>query len=315
MCNMYMSTTALLLMSEARNPSVKMCSKTNNNEKLKILEEQQKAIDREPFRHMRIDDASCLDTIEGREICGKCYKSRKFFCYSCCIPVIDEKYIPRIKLPIKIDIIKHAREIDGKSTAIHAAIIAPEDVKIYIYPKFPEILKTDRAVLIFPSQTAMNVEDLFVKTANKNNGIINERINNEFPITRAVFIDSTWHQTKSIYKDERLRDLPCVILKSRISQFWRHQKKSPRWYLATVEAIHQFLFELHACALGKIENYATLEQGLLKKEVKSVIKEADLLQQYNGQYDNLLYFFKYMYDKIHLIYDHDQLCAYKRPLI
>lgn len=43
------------------------------------------------------------------------------------------------QLPIKIDIIKHAREIDGKSTAIHAAILAPEDVQIYTYPDFPEI--------------------------------------------------------------------------------------------------------------------------------------------------------------------------------
>jgi len=42
-------------------------------------------------------------------------------------------------LPIKIDIIKHPREIPGKSTAIHAAIIAPVDVKIYTYPDFPEI--------------------------------------------------------------------------------------------------------------------------------------------------------------------------------
>ena len=70
----------------------------SDEKKLKALEDQQKIIDREPFRHMKIDDASCLDTIEGREICGKCYKSRKFFCYSCYSPVIDEKYIPRIKV-------------------------------------------------------------------------------------------------------------------------------------------------------------------------------------------------------------------------
>jgi hypothetical protein len=73
----------------------------NNNTKemkLKHLEEHQKIIDRAPFHHLKIDDASCLNTIEGREICEKCYKSRKFFCYSCYLPVIDEKYIPRIKV-------------------------------------------------------------------------------------------------------------------------------------------------------------------------------------------------------------------------
>lgn len=125
---------------------------------------------------------------------------------------------------------------------------------------------------------------------------------NGYPITRAVFIDSTWHQTKSIYKDERLRNLPCVVFKSRISQFWRHQRKSPRWYLATIEAIHQFLIQLHDSAYGTIDNYA----------VNNITTPTE---KYHGQYDNLLYFFKYMYEKIHTMYDHDELRAYKRPLI
>lgn len=42
------------------------------------------------------------------------------------------------QLPIKIDIIKHQRELDGKSTAIHAAILAPDDVTIYSYPNIPD---------------------------------------------------------------------------------------------------------------------------------------------------------------------------------
>lgn len=106
-----------------------------------------------------------------------------------------------------------------------------------------------------------------------------------------------------------------MILKSRISQFWRHQKKSPRWYLATIEAIHQFLVELHISTFGEIENYTNVVDNSLPNHVKSIVRESDLLQPYNGQYDNLLYFFKYMYDKIHLIYDHEKLWAYRRPLI
>ncbi len=31
--------------------------------------------------------------------------------------------VPRIRLPVKLDIVKHAREVDGKSTAVHAPII------------------------------------------------------------------------------------------------------------------------------------------------------------------------------------------------
>ena len=41
-------------------------------------------------------------------------------------------------MPVKIDIIKHAREIDGKSTAAHAAVLAPGDVNIYTYPCIPD---------------------------------------------------------------------------------------------------------------------------------------------------------------------------------
>lgn len=57
------------------------------------------------------------------------------------------------------------------------------------------------------------------------------------PIKKAVFIDSTWNQCRAIYKDERIKRLRPIILQNRLSQFWRHQKGSPRWYLATIEGI------------------------------------------------------------------------------
>lgn len=45
------------------------------------------------------------------------------------------------QLPIKIDIIKHPNETDGKSTAVHAKILAPNDVTIYTYPCIPDFEK------------------------------------------------------------------------------------------------------------------------------------------------------------------------------
>ncbi|XP_012235375.1 tRNA-uridine aminocarboxypropyltransferase 1 [Linepithema humile] len=292
------------------------CSVENiGNDELPEVTRRQRIIDRAPFQKLKIKDVRILDTIKDRQICKLCYKSRKFFCYTCCLPVIDRSYFPRVKLPIKIDIIKHVHEIDGKSTAIHAAILAPEDVKIYTYPDFPEILNKEETVLIFPSNNATTVDALFTKGEKDDDSARPTA----FPIKRAIFIDSTWHQTKAIYKDQRLRELRCVILKSRISQFWRHQKKSPRWYLATIEAIHQFLIELHTCALGTVEEYANLNNSVSNGGQNSVTNEEEteyeeLNQKYNGQYDNLLYFFKYMYDKIHSMYDHNKLQAYKRPL-
>ncbi|KAI4502839.1 hypothetical protein M0802_001883 [Mischocyttarus mexicanus] len=281
------------------------------------LEENQRIIDRSPFKNLKIDDAKILDTVEGREICEHCYRSRKFFCYTCFTPVIDDKYFPRLKLPVKIDIIKHRREIEGKSTAVHAAVLAPEDVKIYIYPDFPEMVNNEETVLIFPSKTAVSIDSLFINEVKQDGKSFLERIrNNEYPIKRAIFIDSTWHQTKSIYKDQRFRDLRCIVLKSRMSQFWRHQKKSPRWYLATIEAIHQFLIELHTCAFDIVEcKYRQEDMDNLEIGELNTSNLSNFNQKYDGRYDNLLYFFKYMYEKIHSIYDHEKLLAYKRPLL
>lgn len=48
-------------------------------------------------------------------------------------------FLYHFQLPIKIDIIKHRCEVAGKSTAVHAVILAPDDARIYVYPDFPEI--------------------------------------------------------------------------------------------------------------------------------------------------------------------------------
>lgn len=81
---------------------------------------------------------------------------------------------------------------------------------------------------------------------------------------------------------------PCVKLQIRLTQFWRHQKGSPRWFLATIEAIHQLLVE-----------YTESED----KPNKSI-----------RNYDNLLFFFRFMYEKIHQLYEHDKLKSYRRPV-
>ena len=112
--------------------------------------------------------------------------------------------------------------------------------------------------------------------------------------------------------------LPCVVLKSRISQFWRHQKGSPRWYLATIEAIHQFFVELQII-MKTLNSKCSLSSDIIKPsdnydcETNNSNKPENKTS-YDGVYDNLLFFFRFMYDKIHTLYDHDSLRSYKRPL-
>ncbi|XP_012504604.1 PREDICTED: DTW domain-containing protein 1 [Propithecus coquereli] len=151
----------------------------------------------------------------GRSKCLKCGSSRMFYCYTCYVPVenVPIEQIPLVKLPLKIDIIKHPNETDGKSTAIHAKLLAPEFVNIYTYPCIPEYEEND-------------------------------------------------HEVGSLLQ---------VELKTRKTCFWRHQKGKPDTFLSTIEAIYYFLVDYHT----------------------DVLKE-----KYKGQYDNLLFFYSFMYQLI-----------------
>ncbi|CAO2578992.1 tRNA-uridine aminocarboxypropyltransferase 1 [Lemmus lemmus] len=97
---------------------------------------------------------------------------------------------------------------------------------------------------------------------------LNESMHKGPGLKRVVFIDSTWSQTNQITSDERLRELLQVELKTRKTCFWRHQKGKPDTFLSTIEAIYYFLVDYHS----------------------DMLKE-----KYKGQYDNLLFFYSFMY--------------------
>ncbi|KAJ7396092.1 hypothetical protein BTVI_148582 [Pitangus sulphuratus] len=212
--------------------------------------------------------------------CGKCYQ----------------------QLPLKIDIIKHPNETDGKSTAVHAKLLAPDDVTIYKYPCIPEYEeKRHEIALIFPGLNSVSVKDIAShlqkytkkgvcnsdddcskepvlkqakiepKEEKSPNECISSSRNEGTRLKKIIFIDSTWNQTKKIITDERLQGLLQIELKTRKTCFWRHQKGKPDTYLSTIEAIYYFLVDYH----------------------QEILKET-----YKGQYDNLLFFFSFMYTLI-----------------
>ncbi|XP_072935907.1 tRNA-uridine aminocarboxypropyltransferase 1 [Epargyreus clarus] len=293
-----------------------------------------------PFEGLLITDSQILNKIDNRSCCSRCQKSRMYFCYTCFIPVPQlEGCIPHCKLPIKVDIIKHRREIDGKSTAAHAAVLASLDVNIYTYPEIPEYDPNSRTVLLFPGTQSSSVRELFSGKQNsksyseqlleqlplgynvgtlrtklfENDNFVDEIYHVEkLPIDRLVLIDSTWNQSRGIYADKRLQSLPTVVLQHRASQFWRHQKGSPRWYLSTIEALHQFLLELHICAWGQSEQYSTYLTS--QYPIHNPKDDHPQCKPYNGEYDDLLYFFKFMYEKLHKLYKHEDLLAYTRSM-
>lgn len=232
----------------------------------------------------------------GRSKCLKCGGSRMFYCYTCYVPVenVPVEQIPHVKLPLKIDIIKHPNETDGKSTAVHAKLLAPEFVNIYTYPCIPEYEEKDHEVaLVFPGPKSVSVKDISFHLQKKSQNSVrgkNDDLDNpsikrkkteeqdlndskckDTTLKKIVFIDSTWNQTNKIFTDERLQGLLQVELKTRKTCFWRHQKGKPDTFLSTIEAIYYFLVDYHT----------------------DILKE-----KYKGQYDNLLFFYSFMHQLI-----------------
>ena len=102
---------------------------------------------------------------------------------------------------------------------------------------------------------------------------------------RVVFIDSTWNQTARILNHPRIKDLKTVQIDDRETVFWRYQTGKSKEHLATIEAIYYFLVDYHVKVL---------------------------LKPYNGEYDQLLFLYKFMYEKIHELYDRSKLRSYNR---
>ncbi|XP_032089490.1 DTW domain-containing protein 1 [Thamnophis elegans] len=250
-----------------------------------------------PFDNLCLTSQAILERAQkqGRSKCPRCHGSRMFYCYSCYVPVetVPVEDIPIVKLPLKIDIIKHPNETDGKSTAVHAKLLASEDVTVYTYPCIPDYEEIQNEIaLIFPGPNSVSISNIplslqakckmdtegfsavpapkCAKLEPSHSRIMSEDKlpKSENALKKIIFIDSTWNQTNKIITDERLQGLLQIELKSKKTCFWRHQKGKPETYLSTIEAIYYFLVDYH----------------------KEVLKE-----KYDGQYDNLLFFFSFMY--------------------
>ncbi|RUS76681.1 hypothetical protein EGW08_015571 [Elysia chlorotica] len=240
-------------------------------------------MDYNPFPSTVISDWEFLDTVDGRSACPLCGKSRKYFCYTCLIalPQIADR-IPKVKLPVTVDIIKHPNEIDGKSTSCHAAVLAPDDVRVFTYPCIPDYdphkdLASDVAKTENSTSTDLVIGKKRCNEQTLQTGDQTElpskhpKLSLKVPFEKVVLIDSTWNQTRNIANDERLKNLTKVELKSQNTNFWRHQEGIPSTYLSTIEAIYYFMRDFHLFFL----------------ETK-----------YDHEYDNLLFFFCFMYNKI-----------------
>uniref|UniRef100_A0A2I2Z1K0 tRNA-uridine aminocarboxypropyltransferase n=1 Tax=Gorilla gorilla gorilla TaxID=9595 RepID=A0A2I2Z1K0_GORGO len=138
----------------------------------------------------------------GRSKCLKCGGSRMFYCSTY-----------------------------GKSTAIHAKLLAPEFANIYTYSCIPEYEEKDHEVaLVFPGPQSISIKDISFHLQKRIQNNVSSK--NDDPdkssfkrkrteeqafcdlndskckgttLKKIIFIDSTWNQTNKIFTDERLQ--------------------------------------------------------------------------------------------------------------
>ena len=112
----------------------------DNVEKLKLNPKKVTLYGEHPFDVINAGDTFELANVTDRSLCAICGKSRMYYCYTCYVPLNKTRHIIPLltqNLPCKIDILKHPREVDGKSTAAHAKVICPSDVRIFTWPDIP----------------------------------------------------------------------------------------------------------------------------------------------------------------------------------
>jgi len=84
-----------------------------------------------------------------------------------------------------------------------------------------------------------------------------------------VFIDSQWHAAGKILRHEKVKKLKTIKITQYETHFWRYQEVG-KDCLATIEAIYYFFKEYQEKLTGS----------------------------YNGEYDNLLFYYIYYYNLI-----------------
>ena len=67
--------------------------------------------------------------------CPTCDRKCMWYCPTCLKSLLPST--PRVRLPIRLDILRGRDEIDTKSTSAHAIALAPDDTRIFFLPNCP----------------------------------------------------------------------------------------------------------------------------------------------------------------------------------
>lgn len=170
-------------------------------------------------------DFEALEKQADRMRCDKCGASVKWFCCHCLVSFVP---LPQVHLSIPLTILKDEREKDGKSTAIHAALLAPHSTRVISVNvrEFEEQIDPS-CVILFPGKDSVPVDSVDWTS-----------------VASVVVIDGTWSQAASVNRLSSLSHLKRVHLsESHRTLFWRYQDWGEHC-LSTIEAIYYLYKEI-----------------------------------------------------------------------
>lgn len=165
------------------------------------------------MENLKLASFDPLNNLEGRGDCPKCGAKRKYFCYDCVLPLNkDRSEVPKLDLPVNVTIVRHPKEKRSKSSVIPSGIIAPDNVEILHTVDIPDQTKEygddpDAVVLMFPSDDAVEVAKMSKEELLK--------------IKKVILIDCTWSQTRYYLRQESVKNVKHVKIKTEKTAFWR----------------------------------------------------------------------------------------------
>eukprot|EP00873_Tetraselmis_striata_P004352 jgi/Tetstr1/424616/TSEL_015138.t1 len=172
-----------------------------------------------------------------RSSCPLCAKTRQYYCYDCILTLTPG--VPRLRLPVKVDVVQHG-EINSKGTGLHAALLAPDDVRLI---RHADGTSTHRRTHVHdlnlpeypPSTTAI----LF--PARQDTPVVGAADCPQFE--RIIVLDGNWKKAASLLMHNALAGLPCVQLPENVrTTYWRRGtgefKGARDEGVCSIEAIH-----------------------------------------------------------------------------
>lgn len=183
--------------------------------------------------------------------CSKCNNRCWLYCIYCLHPSHPDSPIG-LRLPKKLVIYKDPKEKRSKSTALHAAILCPQDA-LLVESKLLEIPDYDpeRSLLLFPSKDAKEIQEIDYNSYD-----------------RIIVIDGSWSQARSMASRVSTVFKRHVKITNTPTMFWRYQRFDSS-YLSTIEAIYWLYRNMS-------NNYGGEYDGLLF----FFLKQYDLIQDY-----------------------------------